>query len=301
MYARTGLTVLKIDIGVTFNQHIVFKVRDVTVYLLYRSPNAPPEAMAGLAALVRGADSNSIFIGDFNLPDINWTTGEHSPRTAEFMEAVADAAMDQLVTFSTQVRGNVLDLVLTNIPERVREISDEGRLSSSDHTMLKVSVEVGPLRKVVKEVRNCRRADWDGMRRQLATTDWRRELRGKPVDRMWEAFKNKVHGAVRRFVPARKVRNNGRPAWMRSKILTAIRTKKKLWQRAKSGRGVEEYKEQERGVKSMIKKAKRQFKRKLAEGGSRNKKTLLRVRKEKNAVAAGSRAAQRRRWENCDR
>jgi len=173
VYARTGLTVLKIDSGVTFNQHIVFKVRDVTVYLVYRSPNAPPEAMAGLAALLRGADSNSIFIGDFNLPDINWTTGEHSLRTTEFMEAVADAAMEQLVTFSTQVRGNVLDLVLTNIPERIRDISDKGRLSSSDHIMLKVSVEVGPRREVVKEVKNWRHADWDGMRRQLASTNWR--------------------------------------------------------------------------------------------------------------------------------
>ena len=110
------------------------------------------------------------------------------------MEAVADAAMEQLVTFSTQVRGNVLDLVLTNIPDRMREICDEGRLSSSDHTMLKVSVEVGPLREVVKEVKNWRRANWDGMLRQLASTDWCRELRGKPTDRMWEIFKNKCMG-----------------------------------------------------------------------------------------------------------
>jgi hypothetical protein len=287
VYARTGLAVLKFDSGVSFHQHIVFKVRDVKVYLIYRSPNAPPEAMAGLAALVRGADSSSIFIGDFNLPDVNWTTGEHSPRTAELMDAVADAAMEQLVSFSTQVRGNVLDLVLTNIPERVRDISDEGRLASSDHTMLKISVEVGPLREVVKEVRNWRRADWDGMRRQLAATDWRRELRGKPADRMWEAFKNKVHGAVRRFVPTRKVKNDGRPAWMKNEILAALRRKKKLWQRAKGGRGVEEYKEQEKLVKNMIKKAKRQFEKKLAEGGSSNKKPFFAYVKRKTRTRQG--------------
>ena len=61
---------LKVDSRVTFNQHVVFKVRDVTVYLLYRSPNAPTKAMAGLAGLIQGADSNSIFIGGFNLPDV---------------------------------------------------------------------------------------------------------------------------------------------------------------------------------------------------------------------------------------
>ncbi len=70
VYIKTGLTVFKIDSGVDFHQHIVFKISDITVYLLYKSPNAPPAAITRLAELVRGAPSNSIFIGDFNLPEV---------------------------------------------------------------------------------------------------------------------------------------------------------------------------------------------------------------------------------------
>ncbi len=109
-------------------QYCVFKVSDVTFYLIYRSPNAPPHAMAALTELVKKVKKASILIGDFNLPDIDWDTGETSMRSREYKEAVDDALMEQMVEFKTQVRGNLLDIVLTNVPERVVEVSEGGRL-----------------------------------------------------------------------------------------------------------------------------------------------------------------------------
>jgi hypothetical protein len=81
-----------------------------------------------------------------------------------------------MVPFSSQVRGNILDLVLTNIPERIREVSDEGRLGSSDHVMIRVSIEVGSIKPVVKVVKNWPRANWDEMR-----GSWRRRPWEKPI------------------------------------------------------------------------------------------------------------------------
>jgi len=74
---------------------------------------------------------------------------------------------------------------------------------------------------------------------------------------------------------------------MRSEILSAIRNKKKMWQRAKSGRGVEEYREQEKRVKNMIRKAKRQYEKKLAEGGNKNKKPFFAYVKRKTKSRQG--------------
>ena len=136
VYGKTGLTILKLDKEVEMQQYCVFKVSNVTFYLLYRSPNAPPQTMAALTELVRSVKRDSVLIGDFNLPDINWDTGEASARTREFKEAVDDALMEQMVDFQTQVRGNMLDLVLTNIPERVIEVSEGGRLGQSNHEMI---------------------------------------------------------------------------------------------------------------------------------------------------------------------
>ncbi len=51
--------------------------------------------------------------------------------------------MEQLFTFPTQVRGNTLDLVLTNIPELITEVSKDERLGSSNHTMITARVQFG--------------------------------------------------------------------------------------------------------------------------------------------------------------
>ena len=58
--------------------------------------------------------------------------------------------MTQMVDFSTQVRGNILDLVITNMPERVLEVREEGRLGESDHVMIVSEMAVG---KVTGEMR----------------------------------------------------------------------------------------------------------------------------------------------------
>ena len=143
--------------------------------------------------------------------------------------------------------------------------------------MLRVSVKLGPIRPVVKEVRNWRCADWDMMQRQLVATNWRREFRGKEADRIWGLFKGKVTDAVQKHVPTKRIRNNGRLAWMRGEIMAALKKKKKLWLRARQGCSCEqkEYKVQERVVKNMAKQAKRPFEKKLAEGGNKNKNPSL--------------------------
>jgi hypothetical protein len=44
--------------------------------------------------------------------------------------------LEHFVDFPTQVRGNSLDLILTNIPEIVVEVKDVGRLGRNDHVMI---------------------------------------------------------------------------------------------------------------------------------------------------------------------
>ncbi len=51
--------------------------------------------------------------------------------------------MQQLVDFGTHIKGNILDLLVTNIPERVEELFDAGRLGKSDHVMIVTKLSVG--------------------------------------------------------------------------------------------------------------------------------------------------------------
>jgi hypothetical protein len=108
---------------------------------------------------VRGANENSVLIGNFNILEINWKTGETPAQTGELVETAEDANMVQLVEFPTNITGNCLDLVITNMPERVIEVKEIGRLGASDHEMILVRIDTGLFQPTRKKVRNWRRAD----------------------------------------------------------------------------------------------------------------------------------------------
>jgi hypothetical protein len=186
--------------------------------------------------------------------------------------------MEQLVDFATQVRGNTLDLVLTNIPERVLEVREEGRLGSSDHDMIGVKISCGSVKEKVKEILNWRRADWQGLREEIGRVNWRRELKGS-ANQMWTTFKNRILGAVRVHVPTKKVKGGGKPAWISREILAEIKKKKRMWRDCKGGVIPDEYKKLERDLKRKIRKSKRRFEKELAEEGSSKRRFFAYVKR----------------------
>ena len=282
VYAKNCVKILKLHQELELQQYCKFQISDVTVYLLYRSPNAPPAAMDVLAELVRVAPKNAIFIRDFNLPDIDWNAGTCSARSRAFWEAVQDSMMEQLVEFSTQVRGNCLDLVLTNIPERVASVVEAGRLGRSDHEMILITLDMERTSKCPEKiVYNWRLANWDGIRQRIAAMNWAQAMEGKTAHQMWGLLKLEVEAAVESNVPMKKVCSGGRPYWMTRKIMAAIRRKKRLWKKAKEGGDMEYYKEAEKCVKGMIRCAKRNFEKKLAKENGRNSKPFYSYVKKK--------------------
>ncbi len=54
---------------------------------------------------MRLAGKNSLFIGDFNLPEIDWERGVARGRAATLLEVAGDNMMEQLVSFPTYLKG----------------------------------------------------------------------------------------------------------------------------------------------------------------------------------------------------
>jgi hypothetical protein len=178
-----------------------------------------------LTNLVRGAKENSILIGDFNLPEINWRTGEATTHTRDFVEAVEDANMVQLVEFPTLIEVNCLDLVITNMPERVIEAREMGRLGASVHEIILVRMETGLFQPAKKRVINWRRTNWDSVRQEVGAIDWPVELQGKGTNEMWEILKGKIHAMIKNNVPWKEINGRGRPVWMTKEVMAALRRK----------------------------------------------------------------------------
>jgi hypothetical protein len=176
----------KLRSGIRHSQLCKFLVSDVAFYLVYRPPSAPADSISEVADIVKNSEKNCIFFGDFNLPQIDWEAGVTRGRAEELLEAVQDKMMEQLVDFPTQVKGNTLDLVITNIPERVVEICEAGRLGKRDHTVITVKVSIGVSLEDEKSMPDWRRADWDASGaadRRLAATaeeEWGGQGLGNP-------------------------------------------------------------------------------------------------------------------------
>ena len=87
-------------------------------------------------------DSDVVIVGDFNALDINWSTLN---ATSTFSHCLCCCSSNnnlvQLVTNSTHVHGNILDIVLTNSPNRLSNVCiDSLNHSSSDHFLVSMSL-----------------------------------------------------------------------------------------------------------------------------------------------------------------
>ena len=167
-----------------------FRIDDVTLNLVYRPPSAAAESIVELADAISGAGANEVFLGDFNMPGIDWVGGSSRGREALFAEAVENALMQQMIDFPTQVKGNTLDLVITNIPERIEEVYDAGRFGKSDHVMVVTKISVGGGdEEETPPGKDWRRADWTAMRQELARGDWLTSIRRAAAADAWAIFR----------------------------------------------------------------------------------------------------------------
>jgi hypothetical protein len=70
-------------------------------------------------------ERNCVILDDFNISEIDWMGGMARGQVVELLEVVEESLMEQLVRFTTHLRGNVMDLVKTNISGRVMEVTEK--------------------------------------------------------------------------------------------------------------------------------------------------------------------------------
>ena len=74
----------------------------------------------------------------------------------------------QLVDFPTHVKGNILDLIITNCPDKIISITDEGRIGKSDHCIIKLEMRVNMINKTARPKRpNWSKVDIPGLMTHL--------------------------------------------------------------------------------------------------------------------------------------
>ena len=180
--------------------------------------------------------SKLIVLGDLNLPELTaneWRNGYCSNAISQaFLEMFSDLGLVQTIEEPTHQHGNILDVLLTNSPQTLSNISvgDENSVCKSDHFPINfnISANVRRTRPVKREIYNFQKADWAKLNLELSKIPWHSLLSDNSAEVCWQNFKTILHNACDSHIPTIKVRDGFKPPWFDSDVFEQCREKERL-------------------------------------------------------------------------
>ena len=280
VYAKKEIDCHEIDSPLDVIQLASLRIRvednNFDLHVVYRPPKCSDENNVKLNDFIKGVRPNTILIGDFNYPDVDWELMScNLGPGADFIDAVCESYLTQHVEFATHERGNILDLVLSNIPNRVQSVSEHGKIGNSDHFVICAEIEAAvPAAPPKRTTWNYAKAKFADMRNELLSKRWN-DLMCNDVNLDWMVFKEIFFECCNKFIPKKSVRESIRPAWLKQDTLRLVRQKRAAWKRYRLSQNQEDFasfKELEKRVKKAVKNSKHNYERKIAKNAKSNPK-----------------------------
>ena len=256
--------------------------RKILAVVFYRAPNSNLDHLKELKKSLRHAFQFNfdqiIICGDFNLPDIDWSTGIASSSESlhnYFTKFVKDNYLWQLVHFPTR-NNNILDLILTNIPDKIHNLHGYDDIISTDHKLIGFDLDLRVPKKpdIKRSVYNFKRADWSSLNNSLQNTSWDQCFVPNDVDASLSNWGAVFLTVVNQHVPKSKTRNIHDHPWIDKELLSLIKRKNK--QRLKANRtgcvhDAQKFKDLRRLTKQLISQ-KKEYATKLRDSVTENPK-----------------------------
>ena len=240
---------------------------------MYRPLSSNEANTSELCKLLKLSSKNSLFLGDFNFPSIDWNLKTCDRKSENFLQAVEENEYDQLVDFKTHICGNILDLALSNRPENIINVEPLGNLANSDHTIILTEI-LFKSRFCAKDEKIC---DWkngnvSGLADYLYWINWENELEQRNTEDSWNFLKDTIHAGIDLFIPKIPRRQRNKPRWMTRKVIKLIRTKQRrynLYMQTRSPEHEQNFKDIQKQCKKAVRQAKRKFERSIADNGNK--------------------------------
>ena len=128
------------------------------------------------------------------------------------MDEFVHAGFLQLINESTHIKGNILDILLTNSEQFINNItvSNSKGLCKSDHYTIKFKINLKVSRKKSAKFKafNYKRANWDLINRDLSNIDWNSIMNNHNPDIAWMNFKNTLTHLMDLHIPKITIKSN---------------------------------------------------------------------------------------------
>jgi len=173
------------------------------------------EVIKHFSTLINSYPRNSlVLVGDFNLPDINWDTlTASSTASRTFCDFIYDNALLQVVDTSTHSKGNILDLIITNSEDSIRDlvIHSCGHRIISDHFTFTFRLSASApssSRSSPIYVYDYPKADYNSLCSFLIDFDFTSCLLSHDVDSVWNSIKSAIYEGINLFIPRVRLRRH---------------------------------------------------------------------------------------------
>ena len=184
-------------------------------------------------------DNNTIMVGDFNFPEIDWSSyscdKDKDHPAVKFLTSSIDGFMTQHITEPTRwregQRSNTLDLIFTNRDGLISDVEILPTIGKSDHGVLLFKVHRNfkefktPVRKIIWD-----RGNYQAMKRDFMI-NWKQVLQNKDVEESWDIIKRSIMEAINKHVPVYTFNSTKkyRQIWMTKECITKVKEKCKSW------------------------------------------------------------------------
>ena len=297
VYCKNGLNIIPVEKTIDYNQYCQFLVKsdqcnnDLCITLVYRSPNSTKENNDLLCKIVEESVPNTIIIGDFNFPQIDWSDGTGDSKSRNLINVADNKFLTQIVNFPTHQRGNILDIALTDIPDKILNVENIGNLGSSDHCLIQIDVMFNcNFIKTSELSLDWKNAKEEDLRNFFSNIDWNLSMSNMDTDQAWQFFTKKIEEGTKQFIPTVPRRSKNNPCWITPKVKKLSRKKQKMWKKYMNNRceaTFNDYKKIEKDLKRTVRNSKRKYEKKIAKSTNKKKFNSYVKSKVSNRVPIG--------------
>lgn len=250
--------------------------QSVLVGVCYRPPHSSPAFAIELNNALfeitsKHTKASLLLFGDFNFPDINWhNLSPHLVNETEvknFLDVCLDFNLSQLVSQPTRITentANVLDLILTNQPDKLSSIAYLKEIS--DHKVIHASFNFGavPRLKVQKTIHLYKKANYKAMYDNLCEflASFETSFNKRTIHTNWQIFKEKINSLADRYIPRIAIGTQPEKPWFSNSLKRLDNKKKRLYRAAKGTTNVcawDKYYTAERAYLSAVREAKKTY------------------------------------------
>ncbi len=181
------------------------------------------------------------------MPHVQWDTNFSTVSVDQsFLDTFSNLGFEQVIQHPTHIKGNILDLLLTDNPSFLGnvKVNNGWHLSKSDHFPITFNVKfrVARNKTVRREIYNFKRADWNAINNELRHLNWNRLLLfNDDIEFSWSRFKAGLFSVTDKHIPKIKIGNSDQPPWFDSETYAACREKEWFRERYNSTNSAEHY------------------------------------------------------------